>query len=540
MDKALKEFVANSGVTPQTEKADPRQVANSAGGFSFKVGDADRLRRFLVLGSDKGSFYANQKNLTKENAKFVIGLIGTDEALVRETTVAVSDAGLAAKNSPALFVMALLFTYGKDKAAAREALPKVARTSTHLFEFAEYINGLGGWGRAKRGAIADWYTSKSAEQLAYQAVKYRQRNGWTHRDLFRLSHPKGVNPALGNFILGKSDEIRENVPVADLTLLNGFAFAQEAKGSVSEAVKVVKMFPNLPWEAYSTEVHRSPDFWKALFEVGALGQTALLRNVTRFAKLGLFDDVQFAGDVAKQLADKEAIAKGRMHPIQYLNALFIYKKGPFERGGYYGDSRSIDWKVNAKVAGALEKGYYASFKNVVPSGKRTMVSVDVSGSMTWEAPAGLVGLNCLEAAAAMAQVTVRTEDYVVLNAFSMGMQDVDVTDTDTIPQILAKFGRLQFGGTNVAAPIEHALKKKLQIDTFVVYTDSETYGGGGHVHELLRKYRKQSGIDAKLVVVGMVSNGFTVADPSDKGMLDVVGFDASAPGIISDFSAGRI
>lgn len=534
MNEALKEFVANSGVTPQTEKADPRQVANSAGGFSFKVGDADRLRRFLVLGTDKGSFYANQKNLTKENAKFVIGLIGTDEALVRETTVAVSDAGLAAKNSPALFVMALLFTYGTDKAAAREALLKVARTSTHLFEFAEYINGLGGWGRAKRGAIADWYTGKSAEQLAYQAVKYRQRNGWTHRDLFRLSHPKGVDTNVGNFILGKP-----HMSVGS-PLLRGFAEAQTAGSDAAEAVKVVKAFPRLPWEAYSTEVHKSKDFWKALFEVGALGQTALLRNVTRFAKLGLFDDVQFAGDVAKALADKDAIVKGRMHPIQYLNALFIYKKGAFTGGGYYGSGRSIDWKVNAKVAGALEKGYYASFKNVVPSGKRTMVSVDVSGSMTWEAPAGLVGLNCLEAAAAMAQVTVRTEDYVVLNAFSMGMQDVDVTDTDTIPQILAKFGRLQFGGTNVAAPIEHAIKNKLAIDTFVVYTDSETYGGGAHTHELLRKYRKQSGIDAKLVVVGMVSNGFTVADPTDKGMLDVVGFDASAPGIISDFSAGRI
>jgi 60 kDa SS-A/Ro ribonucleoprotein len=42
------------------------------------------------------------------------------------------------------------------------------------------------------------------------------------------------------------------------------------------------------------------------------------------------------------------------------------------------------------------------------------------------------------------------------------------------------------------------------------------------------------------VVVGMVSNGFTIADPTDPGMLDVVGFDASAPNTISDFSAGLV
>jgi 60 kDa SS-A/Ro ribonucleoprotein len=33
----------------------------------------------------------------------------------------------------------------------------------------------------------------------------------------------------------------------------------------------------------------------------------------------------------------------------------------------------------------------------------------------------------------------------------------------------------------------------------------------------------------------MNSNGSTPADPNDRGMLDVVGFDTSAPPIITDF-----
>lgn len=33
----------------------------------------------------------------------------------------------------------------------------------------------------------------------------------------------------------------------------------------------------------------------------------------------------------------------------------------------------------------------------------------------------------------------------------------------------------------------------------------------------------------------MTSNGFTLADPNDRGMLDVVGFDTSVPAVISDF-----
>ena len=47
-------------------------------------------------------------------------------------------------------------------------------------------------------------------------------------------------------------------------------------------------------------------------------------------------------------------------------------------------------------------------------------------------------------------------------------------------------------------------------------------------------------IPAKLVVVGAVSNGFSIADPNDPGMLDVVGFDTSAPALIADFARGDV
>lgn len=33
----------------------------------------------------------------------------------------------------------------------------------------------------------------------------------------------------------------------------------------------------------------------------------------------------------------------------------------------------------------------------------------------------------------------------------------------------------------------------------------------------------------------MTANGFTLADPNDRGMLDVVGFDMSVPAVIGDF-----
>jgi 60 kDa SS-A/Ro ribonucleoprotein len=38
----------------------------------------------------------------------------------------------------------------------------------------------------------------------------------------------------------------------------------------------------------------------------------------------------------------------------------------------------------------------------------------------------------------------------------------------------------------------------------------------------------------------MTSNGFSIADPEDAGMLDMVGFDAAAPEIMREFALGRI
>jgi len=96
---------------------------------------------------------------------------------------------------------------------------------------------------------------------------------------------------------------------------------------------------------------------------------------------------------------------------------------------------------------------------------------------------------------------------------------------------------LPFGGTDCALPMLYALERRLPVDAFVVYTDNETWAGMIHPVQALRQYRERTGIAAKLVVVGLVSNGFSIADPNDAGMLDVVGFDTYSG---SQSSAARI
>ena len=104
-----------------------------------------------------------------------------------------------------------------------------------------------------------------------------------------------------------------------------------------------------------------------------------------------------------------------------------------------------------------------------------------------------------------------------------------------LDDVIAKVSYLDFGGTDCALPMLWAADKNVPVDVFCVYTDSETWAGDVHPVQALRAYRQKMGIGAKLVVIAMTSNGFTIADPNDAGMLDVVGFDTATPSIISDF-----
>jgi 60 kDa SS-A/Ro ribonucleoprotein len=185
-----------AAATPQSEPI-PNTVPNSAGGYAFAVDDWARLDRFLILGSEGGSYYAGERVLTRENAAAVLRAIQADGARVVARIVEISVGGRAPKNDPALFALALAAS-AEDLAtrrAALAALPKVARTGTHLFQFAELVQGSRGWGRALRRAVGDWYLAQPVDRLAYQLVKYRQRGGWSHRDLLRLAHPETAEPA---------------------------------------------------------------------------------------------------------------------------------------------------------------------------------------------------------------------------------------------------------------------------------------------------------------------------------------------------------
>jgi 60 kDa SS-A/Ro ribonucleoprotein len=528
----------NPKFTPQSEPLPgAAQVANEAGGYVWPVDDWVRLDRFLILGTDGGTYYASERKLTLDNVEAVKRCIAADGLRVVNRVVTISDQGRAPKNDPAILALAMAAKLGdtRTRRLAYAVLPKVCRIGTHLMHFAEYSHLFGGTGRGWREAIGRWYNARPALSLAMQLVKYQQRDGWSNRDLLRLAHPKASTPehnALYRWATkGDLGPIAQDalgaIPDQALALVDGFERVKR-ETDIKTVARLVAQY-ELPRECVPTEALKSAEVWAALLP--HMGMTAVLRNLATMTRVGLIAPLSDATNaIVRRLQDPASFK--REHPIAILTALITYANGHGMRG-------NTTWTPEPAIVGALNNAFYLSFKNVTPTNKRTLLALDISGSMDSGTVAGVHGLTPRVAAAAMSLVTANVEPQHAFVAFTTTLSRLNIPPNMPIDQLVRGMQQLTMGGTDCAQPMLWARQNKIPVDTFVVYTDSETWAGNIHASVALKGYRAATGIPAKLVVVGMTSNGFTIADPSDAGMLDVVGFDSAAPALISDFSAAE-
>jgi len=530
------------------------QVKNHDGAYVYKVDDWNKLDRFLFLGTENGSYYASEKKLTKESVKNILKLLELDGKKVVDRVVEISLLGSAPKNDQALFVLALASADKnvETRRAAFNALSKVARIGTHLFHFVEFREQFAGWGKGMRKAISSWYGDKDLKDLSFQLGKYQSRDGWSNRDLLRLSH---ANPkedenrsTIYKWVVSPKEVNGDYLKVAS-PILSAF---DEIKSTDDEKriLELVTEF-KLPLEMIPTD-KRSRKVYEVM--LNNFGITALIRNLGKLSECGILDSGNFSevNKVVNRLTNVDEIKKGRVHPISTLMALLVYKNGK----GVKGD---LTWKPNPKIIDALNEAFYLGFDSIESTGKNIMLALDVSGSMN--SPIGGTFLTCREASAAMAMAVAKTEKNYLITSFSSkgngylsgghrfydksisndffnvsGLTELNITNKTKLPEVMDSVNNLDFTATDCSLPMRWALKNKIKFDAFVVYTDNETNCYNQiQPSAALKRYREEMGIDAKLIVNAMTVTDFTIADPNDKGMLDCIGFSSDTPQVISRF-----
>ena len=559
------------GQTPQTQPIPgSAQVANSAGGFGSEVDDWARLERFLILGTEGGTYYAAERAITLDNAEVVRRCLAADPARAVALVVAISDSGRAPKNAPGVFALAVAAGSGHLRAVAEaDALRRVCRTPTDLFAFAATAQALRGWGSGLRRLVAAWYAGHDADRLGYLVTKYAQRDGWTHRDLFRLVHPKAPSldhQAVYRWVVAGSSGLagrtvgrrvggsgtttgtvtatREYPAVGAVPAIITAVEAAQAAPDVATVVGLVERH-NLAREHIPSRWLAEPAVWEAL--LARMPATALVRNLGKMTAVGLLAPGSTAAQtVADRLGDGDWLLRSRLHPMAILLAASVYGSGRGVKG-------KLSWAPVSEVVAALDAAFYRAFAAVEPTGKRRLLAVDVSGSMDGSRAAG-TALTCREAAAALTLIVARTEPQSRVVGFAAAggggtgglfgggdarLADLDLAATATVAEAIRQASALPMGGTDCSLPIRAALKEKWAVDSFEVYTDNETWAGPVHPVQALQRYRAETGIAARLVVQAFTATPFTIADPSDAGTLDVVGLDAASPALVADFVRGR-
>lgn len=501
------------------------QVRNDAGGHVWAVDRWALLERFLILGTEGGTYYATEERATKENAENLSELLAEDGPRAVEVITRISRQGRAPKNGPALFSLALAASIGSDETrhAAYAALPVVARTGTHLFQFIAESEELRGWGRGLRRAVSEWYNAREIDDLVYQVTKYRNREKWTHADLVRLAHPKPASAEHGavyRWLL--NGELSAPIP-----RLEAFVRLQSESDPV-EAARLIRAF-DLPRETVPNELATHPIVWEALLEKMPL--TAMLRNLASMTRYGLLTPGSEASQhVISALTDPNRLRAARIHPVAILIALATYERGSGRRGQ--------EWIPVPAILQALNEAFHLAFESVVPTGKRLLIGLDISSSMNWSMISGS-GLSAAKAAAALSLVTLAREESAQVLGFSDRLVPLGLHGGMTITEVMERADRANFGATDCALPMIWATENRQEIDAFVILTDNETWYGDRHPSEALGEYRQTMGIEARLIVVAMTANQFSIADPRDPGMLDVVGFDPAVPRVMEQFIRGE-
>lgn len=207
------------------------------------------------------------------------------------------------------------------------------------------------------------------------------------------------------------------------------------------------------WETELSAKGNTAEVWEQLIESGKVGYMALLRNLRNILKA----NPPNVGKVLETIEDPEAVRRSRQLPFRFLSA---YKQ-------VYGtaDSRVLD---------ALENAAEAACENAPKLKGKTVIAVDVSGSMG-DTISEKSDVRCCEIAMLLGMMASRMCERYVLYTFDTEIKKVPVSSRSGILEkaMSTPFG----GGTNMSLPFMRMMEEKLDADRVIILSDQECNQG---------------------------------------------------------------
>ncbi len=320
-----------------------------------------RLEQFLILGCEAPIYHAGGAQFSTTEASCLTSGLREDGTRVVRLIEAVVRANRAPRSEPALFALATASSprhaAAEVNSAALAAMPAVVRKASELCSFVAFARTRRGWGRGLRTAIARWYLEQPVGELACEILRAPERDGWAHRDLLRMSHPKPKNP-LQNALFQWAVEgaLGHLAPpnIANTELRPVYAYERaRAAADEHEVAQLIEHY-HMTDETVPAEWKRSAVVWEALLEY--MPYPAVLRNLEVMASAGLFSTESPVTALAvARLMDRRRIQESRIHPVAIAMRRIAYC-GRADASPMIADALETAERIamNQLPAGALE------------------------------------------------------------------------------------------------------------------------------------------------------------------------------------------
>lgn len=444
---------------PTVAKGD---TVNRDGYASFTMPIEEQTLQTLLCNTFGHTFYANQKDLTKESEKVFKQMIGKDPYFFANALVFARNEGYM--RSQPVFGLAMLAE--KHSTLFRLAFDKVILTPKDLSDFMVIVesrhNGSQG-GRAIKTAVATWLSDKFGKYGAsaeYWAVKYGAENksGYSLKDLIITTHPSGLRADIAKWLLGKKFKLTEKTSPK-------LYWYEKLKVANTDGAKIEAIMEGkLPHEVASTFAGGSKGVWSAIFP--NLPPFALLRNLNNLDRKGILDS--FKKEIKEKLSDGDKLRKSKILPFRFYEAYKVINK---------------EWAKNL-MAEAID----ASFENIPDFTGKTAVVLDVSGSMG----------TFLDTASLFAVCAARKGNVNKITLFDTRAWGMTVDPNKSILTVAQSINT--GGGTDTGAPIRFLSKQGDVYDNIIMITDSQQ-NTGAPVYVEFEAYRKRFNKDVKLFIV---------------------------------------
>ena len=344
------------------------------GGSLERLDDLTKLRRFLCLGTETSCLcVCMEKEPRLEDARSIYRLIesGQGGLVVQEIKKFGLKSG-SAKLKPLCFALALCAKSDDSatKRAAYEAFEVICTSSDHLLSFVKYCEDLSisgtGWGRAHRRAICNWYNSRSPFELAVAVGGCKNRGGWSHLDVMRLSHirptsegtkcvckyiAKGIKTCSAEYLDFVGDLKTNKTILEVLSYLNA---VEDAKRTKSENDLVILISAHgLTQELCPAELLHSTEVWMTLLQ--GMPVATMLKSLGKMSSYGVFCDASPQVELVCERLGDESCIQG-IHPFDFLSALKLYERGRRGTMGVY------SWEANPTLRLSLADAYHLSLK----------------------------------------------------------------------------------------------------------------------------------------------------------------------------------